>query len=106
MSEPKGTALDLARLRHIATLAELSLGVEEEQRLATEVGRIVAYFAELDAIDTTDVPPTAYVSGIEPTRSEDGWREDVTAPGLSHEDALAGAPEVSHDGFAVPSFVE
>jgi aspartyl-tRNA(Asn)/glutamyl-tRNA(Gln) amidotransferase subunit C len=98
--------LDLERIRHVATLAELSLTEEEERRLAGEIGRIVAYVAELEAIDTTDVPPTAHVAGIEPTRSEDGWREDVIKPGLSHEDALAAAPQVEHGGFAVPGFVE
>jgi aspartyl-tRNA(Asn)/glutamyl-tRNA(Gln) amidotransferase subunit C len=98
--------LDLSQIRHVADLAELSLTEEEEKRLAGEIGRILAYVAELDAIDTTDVPPTAHVSGIEPTRSEVGWREDAIKPGLSHEDALAAAPHAEHDGFAVPGFVE
>jgi aspartyl-tRNA(Asn)/glutamyl-tRNA(Gln) amidotransferase subunit C len=98
--------LDLESLRHIAELAELSLTAEEEARLAHDVGRIVAYVAELNAVDTTDVPPTAHVAGIEPTRSGEGWREDVAKPGLSHEEALAGAPHAEHDGFAVPTFVE
>lgn len=98
--------LDLEQLRHMAVLAELSLGQDEEQRLAAEIGRIVAYVAELDAIDTTGVPPTAHVAGIEAVRSEDGWREDVVRPGLSHEQALAGAPRAEHEGFAVPGFVE
>lgn len=100
------TDLDLARLRHMAELAELSLSEEEESRFAGEVGRILAYVAELDAVDTTEVSPTAHVAGIEPTRSEDGWREDVAVPGLSHEDALAAAPHAEHGGFAVPSFVD
>jgi aspartyl-tRNA(Asn)/glutamyl-tRNA(Gln) amidotransferase subunit C len=98
--------LDLERIRHVATLAELSLTEEEERRLAGEIGRIVAYVAELEAIDTTGVPPTAHVAGIEPTRSEDGWREDVIIPGLSHDDALAAAPQAARGGFAVPGFVE
>lgn len=98
--------LDLDRIRHVAELAELSLTEEEETRLASEIGRIVAYVAELDAIDTTNVPPTAHVSGIEPTRSEDGWREDAVQPCLPHDEALAAAPEAEHGGFAVPSFVE
>jgi aspartyl-tRNA(Asn)/glutamyl-tRNA(Gln) amidotransferase subunit C len=97
--------LDLARLRHVAALAELSLSADEERRLAGDIGRIVAYVAELAAIDTADVPPTAHVAGIEPSRSGEGWREDVASPGLSHDDALAAAPEVEHGGFAVPSFV-
>ena len=89
---PPDMDLDLEQLRHMAVLAELSLGEEEERRLAVEIGRIVAYVAELDAIDTTDVPPTAHVAGIEPAASEEGWREDVVKPGLSHEEALAGRP--------------
>jgi aspartyl-tRNA(Asn)/glutamyl-tRNA(Gln) amidotransferase subunit C len=98
--------LDLTQLRHVAELAELSLSEEEEKRLAAEIGRILTYVAELDAIDTTDVPPTAHVAGIEPTRAEDGWRADVAKEGLSHDDALSGAPQSEHGGFAVPSFVE
>ncbi len=97
--------LDLDRIRHVAQLAELSLTEEEERRLVGEMGRIVAFFAELDAIDTTAVPPTAHVAGIEPVRSEEGWREDVTRPGLDHDDAIAAAPRVEHGGFAVPTFV-
>ncbi len=97
---------DLERLRHVANLAELSLSEEEEQRFAGELGRILTLFAELDAIDTTDVPPTAHVAGVEPVSSEEGWRADVVLPGLSHDEALAGAPSVDHDGFAVPTFVE
>ncbi len=98
--------IDLERVRHVAQLAELSLSAEEERRLASEIGRIVAFFAELDAIDTAGVPPTAHVAGIEPVRSEEGWREDVVHEGLTHDEALAGAPHVEHGGFAVPTFVE
>ena len=97
---------DLERLRHVANLAELSLSEEEERRFAGELGRILSLFAELDAIDTTGVPPTAHVAGVEPVRSEDGWREDVVHDGLTHDEALAGAPHVDHGGFAVPTFVE
>jgi len=98
--------MDLAGIRHVAELAELSLTEEEEKRMASEVGRILAYVAELDAIDTEGVPPTAHVSGIEPSRSEEGWRPDEPIPCLPHGDALAAAPRVEHDGFAVPGFVE
>ena len=98
--------LDLERIRHVATLAELSLTDEEQRRLAVEIGRIVAYVAELDAVDTAGVPATAHLAGIEPARSEQGWRPDTIKLGLSHDDALAGAPHIEHGGFAVPGFVE
>ena len=97
----------LARVeREVANLAELSLSDEEERRFAGELGRILSLFAELDAIDTAGVPPTAHVAGVEPVRSEEGWREDVVHDGLTHDEALAGAPHVAHGGFAVPTFVE
>ena len=98
--------MDIAAIRHVAELAELSLSNEEEARLAEDIGRILAYVAELEAIDTTDVPPTAHVAGIEPVRSGDGWRHDEATEGLSHADALAGAPREDDGGFAVPAFVE
>lgn len=102
--------MDLAGIRHVAELAELSLTEEEEKRMATEVGRILAYVAELDAVDTEGVPPTAHlsghVSGHEPARSGDGWRPDEPLPCLTHDEALAAAPRVEQGGFAVPGFVE
>jgi aspartyl/glutamyl-tRNA(Asn/Gln) amidotransferase C subunit len=73
--------------------------------MADEIGRIVAYVKELDAVDTTGVEATAHVGGIVPKRSEESWRADTPQPGLSHEDALGGAPETGHGGFVVPTFV-
>lgn len=93
--------MDLDQLRHVATLAELSLSPEEEPKLAEEITRILAYVAELDAVDTTGIAPMTHaVAAPLPLR------EDRVAIGLSHEDALAGAPETDHGGFVVPTFVE
>lgn len=93
--------MDRAQIRHVADLAELGLTEEEEERLAAEIGRIVAYVKELDAIDTKDVAPTAHVM-MEPAP----LREDEPEPGLTHDEALAGAPRAAHGGFEVPTFVE
>jgi aspartyl-tRNA(Asn)/glutamyl-tRNA(Gln) amidotransferase subunit C len=94
--------MDRAQIEHLAELAELSLSPEQGQRLADEIGRIVAYVKELEAVDTSGVEPTtSVVAG-----AGAGWRDDVVDPGLSHEDALREAPRVEHDGFSVPTFVE
>jgi aspartyl-tRNA(Asn)/glutamyl-tRNA(Gln) amidotransferase subunit C len=93
--------MDRAQIRHVAELAELALTEEEEERLATEIGRIVTYFNELDALDTKDVPPTAHVMA-----EARPLRPDEPVPGLSNEQALAGAPRAEHGGFLVPTFVE
>jgi aspartyl-tRNA(Asn)/glutamyl-tRNA(Gln) amidotransferase subunit C len=96
-----GPAIDRALVLHVAKLASLSLSDSEADRLAGELAKIVGYVAQLDALDTRDVPPTAHVQ-IDRTP----WRQDEPRPGLSHEDALAQAPRVEGDGFAVPAFVE
>lgn len=96
--------MDVARIRHVAALAELSLTPDEEQRLVGEIGRIVAYVEELSAVDTTGVPPTGQALGDEAERSG-VLRDDVVVPGLSNEEALAAAPQAEHGGFSVPTFV-
>jgi aspartyl-tRNA(Asn)/glutamyl-tRNA(Gln) amidotransferase subunit C len=93
--------VDRALVLHVAKLASLSLSNEEVERFAHELARIVGYVEQLDAVDTRDVPPTAHVQ-----LDRMPWREDVVRPCLSHGDALAAAPLVEHDGFAVPTFVE
>lgn len=93
--------MDLDQIRHVAELAELELNVDELPQLAEDIRRIVAYVAELDAVDTTNVPPTTHVVAAEGPR-----RADEPRAGLSHEDALAGAPRSAHGGFCVPTFVE
>ena len=94
--------MDLAQIRHVAELAELSLTETEEAELTAEIGGIVAYVAELDAIDTTNVPPTTHVAGA----ALPPLRPDAPRPCLSQEEALAGAPKAAHGGFVVPTFVE
>lgn len=100
--------MDRAQIRHVAELAELELTEAEEERLVGEIGGIVAYFAELDAIDTEGVPPTAIVTeGRGATHAGAApLREDRPEPCLAHDEALAGAPAVAQGGFAVPTFVE
>lgn len=99
---------ELSRLRPIANLAELSLSPAEEAAFAGDVGRILSYMTELETVDTTGIVATANMveCELESKRSGDGWRVDIVAEGLAHDDALRGAPSVESEGFAVPSFVE
>lgn len=98
--------MDLTAIRHVAALAELELTAAEEERLAREIGQILASVAELDAVDTTDVPPTAHVGAAPGATLAAPLRPDVPVPGLAHDAALAGAPRTAHGGFSVPTFVE
>jgi aspartyl-tRNA(Asn)/glutamyl-tRNA(Gln) amidotransferase subunit C len=93
--------IDRAQIQHVATLASLSLSDAETDAMATELAAIVKYVDELNEVPTDDVEPTAHVQ-----LERAAWREDILEPCLSHEDALAEAPEEAHGGFAVPVFVE
>lgn len=88
-------------VRHVARLAKLELTDAEIERYQQDLGRIVAYVAELSGVDTTDVAPTAQVSvELAPLRA------DQATGSLAHDVALSQAPRHSEGGFAVPAFVD
>jgi aspartyl-tRNA(Asn)/glutamyl-tRNA(Gln) amidotransferase subunit C len=88
-------------VRNVAKLARLDLRADEIVRMAAELSAIVEYVQKLDELDTSDVPPTAHVR-----LARVALRQDVPRPCLSHDEALAEAPRVAHEGFAVPAFVD
>ena len=96
-----GPCIDRALVLRVARLAALRLSDAEADELAAQVGVIVSYVDKLDALDTAGVPAWSATS-----HDRSPWRADEPAPGLSHEEALAAAPQVEGDGFAVPPFVE
>jgi aspartyl-tRNA(Asn)/glutamyl-tRNA(Gln) amidotransferase subunit C len=103
---PTETAKEQALLgeddvRNVARLARLELRPDEIVRMASELSAIVGYVQKLGELDTSEVPPTAHVR-----LARAPLRGDAPRPGLSHDEALAEAPRVAHDGFAVPAFVD
>ena len=97
MPAPVSRALVL----HLAKLASLSLSDDEADRMTSDLARIAGYVEQLDALDTTGVPSTAHVR-----LDRMPLRDDEERPCLPHDEALAQAPRVEEDGFAVPAFVE
>jgi aspartyl-tRNA(Asn)/glutamyl-tRNA(Gln) amidotransferase subunit C len=96
-----GPKLDRALVLHVAKLSSLSLSEAEADRFAGELARIVKHVEQLDAVDTSDVPATAHVQ-----LDRMPLRADALVPCLTHDEALAEAPQVEGGGFAVPTFVE
>jgi aspartyl-tRNA(Asn)/glutamyl-tRNA(Gln) amidotransferase subunit C len=96
-----GPTIDRNLVLHVAKLACLSLSDAEVERFASELGRIVGYVEQLDALDTRDVTPTDHAS----VDRAPGRPDDVVA-GLSRDEAFTQAPEVDAEGFSVPAFVE
>ncbi|MCK4897367.1 MAG: Asp-tRNA(Asn)/Glu-tRNA(Gln) amidotransferase subunit GatC [Anaerolineales bacterium] len=88
-------------VEHIAELARLTLTDEEIARYSEQLSAILEYFASLQTLDTTDIPPT---SSVLAARSV--LRPDEPRPGLSKDDLLRNAPETEANQFRVPPVLE
>jgi aspartyl-tRNA(Asn)/glutamyl-tRNA(Gln) amidotransferase subunit C len=93
--------ISLEEVDHVATLARLGLGSEERERMRNQLSSILAYVETLNELDTSGVSPSDQVIPL-----LNVMRDDTPRPGLSTEDALANAPDVVDDYFAVPAVLE
>ncbi|MGZ6131976.1 MAG: Asp-tRNA(Asn)/Glu-tRNA(Gln) amidotransferase subunit GatC [Myxococcaceae bacterium] len=65
-------SLTLEEVRHVASLARLSLSAEEEALMQTQLSAILDAVAELSRVDTASVEPTSHAAGeVAPWRAED-----------------------------------
>ncbi|GHG69559.1 Asp-tRNA(Asn)/Glu-tRNA(Gln) amidotransferase subunit GatC [Comamonas sp. JC664] len=94
-------ALTLEQVRHVATLARLSLTPEEEQRFTTQLSAVLDAVEQLQTLDVEAVEPTCHA-----TLTSSRLREDVMRPSLPPEKSLANAPAKSGTAFAVPKIIE
>jgi aspartyl-tRNA(Asn)/glutamyl-tRNA(Gln) amidotransferase subunit C len=83
------------QVERIAKLARISLSPEETEKMSVELGQILEFVEQLQAVDIEGVEPTDQVTGL-----EDVWREDVVRPSLPREELLSNAP-AQKDGYIV-----
>ena len=86
-----------ADVEHVATLSRLALSDDEIEQLTGELGAILDYAAEVSALDTADVPPTAH-----PLPLVNVFRPDEPRPGLDRDEVLSQAPAAEDGQFRVP----
>lgn len=86
-----------ADVEHVARLARLALTDSEVDQLTIELGKILEHAAQVSALDTAGVPPTAH-----PLPLVNVLRADEPRPGLPRDEVLAGAPAAEDDRFMVP----
>jgi aspartyl-tRNA(Asn)/glutamyl-tRNA(Gln) amidotransferase subunit C len=73
-------------VEHIAELAKLALTDEEKERYRTQLSAILDYAAQLQLLDTGDIPATASVLPINTV-----LREDKAGPATPRDVLLANA---------------
>jgi aspartyl-tRNA(Asn)/glutamyl-tRNA(Gln) amidotransferase subunit C len=88
-------------VEHVARLARLELAEGEKDKLIDQLSNILTYVETLNGLDTKGVEPTSHVLDI-----KNVMRDDVSAPSLPQEQALANAPEKAAGHFKVPKIIE
>ena len=86
-------------VRRIAALARLELTAAEVELFTVQLGEILGYAADLQAVDTTGVTPTSHA--LVP---RDAWRDDVPSASLPPDAVLGNAPDACDEPalFRVP----
>lgn len=86
-----------AEVEHVARLARLALRDDEIESLTSQLGSILDHVAQVSALDTRNVPPTAH-----PLPLVNVLRPDVVRPTLARDEVLAAAPDAEDGRFRVP----
>ena len=86
-----------ADVEHVATLARLGLTEDEIEEFTGQLGVILEHAAQVSALDTADVPPTAH-----PLPLVNVLRLDEVEPGLDRDEVLSQAPATEDGQFRVP----
>ena len=84
-------------VEHVARLARLALSDAEIDALTTDLAAILGHAAEVSAIDTADVPPTAH-----PLPLVNVLRSDEPRGGADRDEVLGAAPAAEEGRFRVP----
>jgi aspartyl-tRNA(Asn)/glutamyl-tRNA(Gln) amidotransferase subunit C len=91
------SSLSIDQVEKVAALARISLTPDETTLFAGQLSEV------LDLISAMDTPEVRAALPMEHTQATTNvLREDEIRPGLSRDDVLAGAPQVSEGGFLVP----
>ncbi len=93
--------LTLEQVKKVAKLANLPLTLEEEEKYAEQLSKILDYIEQLNWVDTTNVEPTFNVTG-----QTNVMREDTTAKCLSQKEALLNAPKKKNGMFETKGVFE
>ena len=88
------TAADVA---HVARLARLDVTDDEIALFTEQLGAVLEHAADVEALDTAGVPPTAH-----PLPLRNVLRADEPRPSLDRDEVLAQAPDVEDGRFRVP----
>jgi aspartyl-tRNA(Asn)/glutamyl-tRNA(Gln) amidotransferase subunit C len=89
------------QVMHIAQLSRMGVTEEDLDRLSEQLSNIIENFEILKQVDTTGIPPTAQSIDLTNVVSD-----DIIAPSLPVDEALANAPQQEAGFFKVKAVLE
>ena len=96
-------------VRHVADLASLELTPEELPHMAKDLNAVLGYIAQLNELDTRDVPAMAQASevlGLASAEHGETLRPDEVMPSTDRAEVMREAPETDGRFFKVPKVIE
>lgn len=94
-------AISRAEVAHLARLARLAVTDEELDTFAGQLDVILTSVARVGEVAVGDIPPTSHAMPL-----TNVFRADVVRPGLTQQQALAGAPAAEQGRFRVPRILD
>jgi aspartyl-tRNA(Asn)/glutamyl-tRNA(Gln) amidotransferase subunit C len=82
---------------HVAHLARLDISEDEIDLYTQQLAAVLEHAADVEALDTTGVPPTAH-----PLPIMNVLRDDVVTASVDRDEVLSQAPAVEDGRFKVP----
>ena len=109
VSNTASMGVSIEDVRRVAELANLELTAEEEPRMQRDLNAILEHIAQLNELETSDVPAMAQVgqmlTGAVDAAGE-SLRADAVRPSLDRTAVMAAAPETDGRFFKVPKVIE
>lgn len=94
----KQKAISSAQVKHVASLANLTLTAQEVKKFQKELTKILNYVTRLQKVKTTKLRPTSQVTGLVNVS-----RPDQKETCLATKQALANAVKKEKNYFVIPS---
>lgn len=89
-------------VKKVAQLSNLTLVNDEEKEFEKQLGEVLNYIEKLNSIDTSEVEPTAQVTGLSNITRNDKFSDES----LSQKDAISGGQSTYNNLFVVKKLVE
>jgi aspartyl-tRNA(Asn)/glutamyl-tRNA(Gln) amidotransferase subunit C len=111
---PKPQTVPLEQVLRVAELAQLELREDEQQEMLRDLNAILGHVAQLNELDTRDVPPMTQVNAVmhrdsghaEAVDAGNVLRDDSVRPSLDRAKVMATAPDSDGTYFKVPKVIE